>query len=309
MPDLTFLNKDGGNPSSPAGGKKKLKLNKKMIILYGSLAIAAFVLISTLFKRPAATSQEAGGVMPDELPSGGGGMPSNSVDVAAQLQNFQSQMQTEVSNQFAAYSKEIQGSNNNLISDVTGMMGDLANNYNSQLAAQTEKFSSLQAANMEQMSYITEGLLSKQQETEGLLFAVQESAASQLAAYMKKDQDQAAQMKKSYDTQIKSLQSSAAAAKKAADEAMKKLNTAPKATVAAKKPAATTVKKAATPAKKPAAAPKKLNTSTSIVDYLKSTGKSSSLASRKQLASKHGIKNYTGTAAQNVALLKKVKGK
>lgn len=47
----------------------------------------------------------------------------------------------------------------------------------------------------------------------------------------------------------------------------------------------------------------KLNTSTSIVDKLKSEGKDSSFAARKALAESQGIKNYTGTAAQNTALL------
>lgn len=48
---------------------------------------------------------------------------------------------------------------------------------------------------------------------------------------------------------------------------------------------------------------------TSIVDYLKSIGENSSFANRKKLAAKHGIKNYTGTAAQNMQLLKKIRGK
>lgn len=48
----------------------------------------------------------------------------------------------------------------------------------------------------------------------------------------------------------------------------------------------------------------KLNTKTSIVDYLKSKGQDSSMQARTQLANKQGISNYTGTANQNVALLK-----
>ncbi|MBN6887435.1 N-acetylmuramoyl-L-alanine amidase [Cytobacillus horneckiae] len=45
----------------------------------------------------------------------------------------------------------------------------------------------------------------------------------------------------------------------------------------------------------------------SIVDYLKSIGVDSSFNHRKLLASQYGIKNYTGTAAQNTQLLNKVK--
>ncbi|WP_185830555.1 LysM peptidoglycan-binding domain-containing protein [Siminovitchia terrae] len=46
----------------------------------------------------------------------------------------------------------------------------------------------------------------------------------------------------------------------------------------------------------------------SIVDYLKSIGQDSSFTNRKKLASKHGIKNYTGTETQNTQLLKKLRG-
>lgn len=46
-----------------------------------------------------------------------------------------------------------------------------------------------------------------------------------------------------------------------------------------------------------------LNVSTSIVDFLKSQGQPSSLQARGQLAGQQGIANYTGTAAQNTALL------
>src|SRR5690606_4455727 len=38
-------------------------------------------------------------------------------------------------------------------------------------------------------------------------------------------------------------------------------------------------------------------------DYLKSIGVDSSFANRKRLAQKYGIKNYTGTATQNIQLL------
>lgn len=48
----------------------------------------------------------------------------------------------------------------------------------------------------------------------------------------------------------------------------------------------------------------------SIVDYLASTGQPSSFAYRANLARQHGIKNYSGTAKQNLRLLDKLrKGK
>ena len=46
-----------------------------------------------------------------------------------------------------------------------------------------------------------------------------------------------------------------------------------------------------------------LNQTTSIVDYLKSQGQDSSFNARKDLATKNGIQNYTGTADQNSQLL------
>ncbi len=47
----------------------------------------------------------------------------------------------------------------------------------------------------------------------------------------------------------------------------------------------------------------KLNTKTSVVDYLKSKGQNSSFSNRAKLASQLGIKDYRGTASQNTALL------
>ncbi|WP_199690477.1 MULTISPECIES: N-acetylmuramoyl-L-alanine amidase, partial [Clostridia] len=46
----------------------------------------------------------------------------------------------------------------------------------------------------------------------------------------------------------------------------------------------------------------------SIVDYLKAHGMDSSFNNRKRLAAKYGIKNYSGTASQNVTLLNKLQG-
>ncbi|WP_288910820.1 N-acetylmuramoyl-L-alanine amidase, partial [uncultured Thomasclavelia sp.] len=57
------------------------------------------------------------------------------------------------------------------------------------------------------------------------------------------------------------------------------------------------------------AKPSKNNyTGGSIVDYLNSIGVNSSFDNRKKLAQENGIKNYTGTASQNTALLNKLRG-
>lgn len=50
-----------------------------------------------------------------------------------------------------------------------------------------------------------------------------------------------------------------------------------------------------------------LNTNTSIVDALKATGVDSGMENRAEIAAANGIKNYTGTAAQNVKMLNMLK--
>lgn len=59
------------------------------------------------------------------------------------------------------------------------------------------------------------------------------------------------------------------------------------------------------PVDKPAAKPVQ---SGSVVDYMNSNGMNSGFANRKKLATQYGIKNYSGTAAQNITLLNKLKG-
>src|SRR5699024_4178254 len=49
-------------------------------------------------------------------------------------------------------------------------------------------------------------------------------------------------------------------------------------------------------------------TGDSVVDYLKSKNQPSSFAHRKKLAQQYGIKNYSGTAAQNTRLLNALRG-
>lgn len=90
-------------------------------------------------------------------------------------------------------------------------------------------------------------------------------------------------------------------------------NTTTTTTTAAKKPAAKTT----TATKTTTTTPKTetytytsksgLNTGTSIVDALKAAGGSGSMAERQKIAAANGIKNYTGTAAQNNAMLQKLK--
>ncbi|QIW88648.1 N-acetylmuramoyl-L-alanine amidase [Bacillus phage P59] len=55
-------------------------------------------------------------------------------------------------------------------------------------------------------------------------------------------------------------------------------------------------------------APRGDQKTTSLVDYLKSIGEGSSFANREKLARQYGISGYKGTASQNTALLKKMRG-
>src|SRR5699024_3869142 len=64
------------------------------------------------------------------------------------------------------------------------------------------------------------------------------------------------------------------------------------------KPAPSKPSKPATPSKP---------SSGSIIDYLNSQGKDSSFSARKKLPNQYGIKNYKGTAKQNIDLLNKLK--
>lgn len=61
--------------------------------------------------------------------------------------------------------------------------------------------------------------------------------------------------------------------------------------------------------KKIGEAKQKLNVDTSIVDFLKSLGEDSSYSSRKKRAQEMGIEDYKGTAEQNTAMLRAIKGK
>lgn len=55
-------------------------------------------------------------------------------------------------------------------------------------------------------------------------------------------------------------------------------------------------------------AKQKLNTDTSIVDYLKSVGQDSSYQARKKLAQQYNISDYKGTSQQNTNMLNTLKG-
>ncbi|WP_050351531.1 N-acetylmuramoyl-L-alanine amidase [Virgibacillus pantothenticus] len=69
------------------------------------------------------------------------------------------------------------------------------------------------------------------------------------------------------------------------------------------------LKKGGSKPSKPAPEPKPSKKYKSVVDYMKDHKMDASFNNRKRLAEKYGIKNYRGTASQNVTLLNKLQGR
>lgn len=302
MAELEILPRgDGASSSPPAGGKpkKKMKLNKKSIVIVGGLGIVAFLLISSLFKKSAG-SQEAGGTMVV-----GDGMPTNSADVQAQLQSFQDILGSQVQSELNNYGSQIEANNNAILSEFTGILGTTTQGYQDKLDAYQEKFSGLEQANNDLKLSFTDQLAKQKLDADAALKKAQDDAKKQLDAFKKSD---AAADKAKFDKAQAEIKKAQAAAAKAKADAQKALALTNKKQPAKKPVAKPPVKKPVTkpPVKKPTNT-KGLNVGTSIVDNLKAQGKDSSFAARKKLAAASGIKNYTGTAKQNVALLNKQK--
>ena len=108
-----------------------------------------------------------------------------------------------------------------------------------------------------------------------------------------------------------SIEANTAVNKQLVHEVKKTANTLSKGKTTTTKTTATTAKKTGSSSTKSSTytykTKKGLNTSTSIVDALKAIGVNSSMENRKKIAKANGIKNYTGTASQNISLLNKLK--
>lgn len=302
MAELEILPRgDGASSPPPTGGKskKKMKLNKKSIVIVGGLGLVAFLLISSLFKKSAGSS-EAGGTTVV-----GDGMPTNSADVQAQLQSFQDILGSQVQSELNNYGSQIEANNNAILSEFTGILGTTTQGYQDKLDAYQEKFSGLEQANNDLKLSFTDQLAKQKLDADAALKKAQNDAKKQLDAFKKSD---AAADKAKFDKAQAEIKKAQAAAAKAKADAQKALALTNKKQPAKKPVAKPPVKKPVTkpPVKKPTNT-KGLNVGTSIVDNLKAQGKDSSFAARKKLAAASGIKNYTGTAKQNVALLNKQK--
>lgn len=127
----------GGGGASPLSPKKKIKLNKKTVMIYGGVAVGAFALMSVLMRKT--TSTEAGGtaIISEEL-------PSNSADVQAQLQNFESILTGYVDQSLGQAFSEIEASQNVYLGEVTSLLAQQKSDYTSQLNDVVSEFQKLQ---------------------------------------------------------------------------------------------------------------------------------------------------------------------
>lgn len=294
------ITKSDGGFSPSFNKKKKFQLNKKNIVIFGGLGIAAILLVMMLFKKPQ-QQQQAGGTMI----TGEDGMPTNSADVQAQLQSFEDIIGSQVQSELGNFNAQLESNNASLLSEFTGILTTTTQSYEDKLNEYQSKFDVLDQSNTELKTTYAEQLAKQKIEADAALKKAQSDAKKELDSFKKQD---AEVDDKRYKALQKDIAKAEAAARKAREESQKAIANINKKPAPTKKPAAA---KKTTPAKKPATnkkpVTKGLNVNTSIVDNLKSQGKDSSFAARKKLAAASGIKNYRGTAAQNTALLKKQK--
>lgn len=294
------ITKSDGGFSPSFNKKKKFQLNKKNIVIFGGLGIAAILLVMTLFKKPQ-QQQQAGGT----LLTGDDGMPTNSADVQAQLQSFEDIIGSQVQSELGNFNAQLESNNASLLSEFTGILTTTTQSYEDKLNDYQSKFDALDQSNSELKTTYAEQLAKQKLEADAALKKAQSDAKKELDSFKKQD---AEIDDKRYKALQKDIAKAEAAARKAREESQKAIANINKKPAPVKKPTPT---KKPVPTKKPATnkkpVAKGLNVNTSIVDNLKSQGKDSSFAARKKLAAASGIKNYRGTAAQNTALLKKQK--
>lgn len=281
MAQLEVIQPGGGNPS-PAG-KKKFQLNKKNIVLFGGIGIVAFMLIAAMLKKSTGGDSQAGGVIVGE-----DGMPTNSADVAAQLQGYNDMISSDVNSQMSGLASMVDANNQQVLNDMTGIITQTTQDYQEKLDEYQEKFQAMEESNKSMQDSFTEQLAAQKLQADKDLAAARKKAADDLAKYKKEDTAAAKKAAAQSAKEIKAAKERAAKAEAAAKKALAKKTPAKK----------TTTKKTTS---------QHLNTKTSIVDYLKASGKNSSFAARKKLASRMGIRNYRGTAAQNTKMLSTLK--
>ena len=320
-----------GEFSPPSSGGSKVKFNKKKLLLYGGLGVAAFLLISSLFKKPQSDGTEdtaSGGA----IPVGDAGlMPTNSVDVAAQMQNMQSLMEDAQDQKFQSLSNDLSTSNAELVTNFSGLLTDTKSQYEQQLQDQTDKFNSFVTTSNEADQALADQYATDKAAAEKAVSEAQKAAekasddltsykstndkaltdaqnaakkaADDLASYKKKDAKTDAATKKANDKAIADANKKVADAKKAADAASAKAKAA--ATAAAKlgakssntKSSSTKSSSTKSTNKAPAPAPSTKAPSTKASTYTIHKGDTLSAIAAKNhttvavLAKANGIKN------------------
>lgn len=283
------------------GGKKKFKLNKKTIIIFGGLAIVAYFGISLLFRKSDNTASQA------ESVAGGtalydDGMPTNSADVAAQLQNYNDMLSTDVNSQMSAFESYVDANNQSVFNDMSGILTQTSQDYQDKLDAVLADKEEMLTSNKEQYDALAQRLVDQSAASDKALKAAQDKAQADLNKSNKTNEDAMKLLASKTQKEVDAAKKDAETARKKAAEAVKQ---------AAKSPVKTPAK---TPAKSNTAKTSSIingvkgNTKTvSVVDYLKSAGVNSSIDNRAKLAKAAGISNYKGTASQNTKLLSTLK--
>lgn len=293
---MAELNIKEGLPIDRGGGKKKFKLNKKTIIIVGGLAIVAYFGISLLFRKSDNTASQA------ESVSGGtalydDGMPTNSADVAAQLQNYNDMLSTDVNSQMSAFESYVDANNQSVFNDMSGILTQTTQDYQDKLDAVLADKEEMLTSNKEQYDALAQRLVDQSAASDKALKAAQEKAQADLNKSNKTNEDAMKLLAAKTQKEVDAAKKDAETARKKAAEAVKQAAKSP-----VKTPAKTTTKSSSI------INGIKGNTKTvSVVDYLKSAGVNSSIDNRAKLAKAAGISNYKGTASQNTKLLSTLK--
>lgn len=271
-----------------SGGKGKKKNTKMIVLLVGGVIVLLLVLMRR--SQPASSDAPTTEVYADNYDQLGEYFQNNTGMIQAQVDGqIQTALQT-MGAQLTAQSASMDATLKQTIASLEAQNTGQLNEYFTDLSGYL--------AERDQEAY---DIISELQKQNDQLYG---------------DLEAARELDKKQDSAIKAAQKAAEAAKKAAEAAKKApvkkpSNPAPpKATkpVQPKQTAKPSPKPAAKPSPKPAAKTIKTNyKGNSFVDALKSAGVSSGMASRDKIAEKNGIKNYTGTAAQNKLLLNRAK--
>lgn len=283
--------------SGVTGGKGKKK-NKKMMIFLIVGGIIVLLLVLMRRQQPASSDAPTTEVMADnydqlgEMFQNNTGLIQSQVD--GQIQNALATMQAQLQSQSQSMDATLKQTIAGLEAQNTGQLNDYFGQLNGYLTERDndamEVIKDLQEANEKLLGDLGASIEADKKQQEAIDAATKTATDATKAA--KDAEKRAAEAKKAAD----------AAAKKAAEAAKSKMSAPVKSTPP---PVKTTPKPT-----QPKSTVKTVDTDyrgNSLVDALKREGLNSSMSSRDAIAEKNGIKNYSGTAAQNTQLLNRMK--